>query len=232
MSSARIDAIDYNANVVHSWKGEKITSNGVDKNIVVKSFLGGGGYQETTDLKERLEILLVRCFSFTSKLCNYDELTGMHSSGDDMFCSVLTGSDSISDHHCAGSIQYNKSSEVYLKYLEIMFWNKYKVITDHTLKNREINILRSSGIKEKGHIGNKSIRWSKTHNEFLIKVSIENDTLEKHIVLGKILELNPELEIEVKLPIINDLPDWVNEEYLEWKKFIHLNLKNIKIVEE
>ena len=43
MFSARIDAIDNNVNVVHSWKGEKITSNGVDKNIIVKSFLGGGG---------------------------------------------------------------------------------------------------------------------------------------------------------------------------------------------
>ena len=46
------------------------------------------------------------------------------------------------------------------------------------------------------------------------------------------MELNPELEIEVTLPIINDLPDWVNNEYLEWKKFIHLNLKRVKILEK
>ena len=230
MFSARIDAINDGTNIVHSWKGEKIKSNGVDKNVVIKSFLSGE-VPEPTDLKERLEILLVRCFSFTSKLCNYDELTGTHDYGEDMCCTVLTGSDAISDHHCAGSIQYNKSSVEYLNYLEIMLWNKYNVIVNHTLKNMEINILRSSGIKQKGYIGDRSIRWSKTQNEFIIKVSIENNTFEKHIDLGKVLELNPEVKIQVKLPIINNLPDWVNEEYLEWKKFIHLHNSHFKIIE-
>jgi len=221
MSSVRIDNLDYNTNVIHD----------VNKNIIVESFLSGK-IPEITDLKERLEILLVKCFSFTSKRCNYDELTGRYSSEDDMLWSVLKGSDAISNHHCAGSILHNKSSKGYLKYLEIMFWNKYKVITTHTLKKRDINILRSNGIKDKGHIENPAMRWSKTHNEFIIKVSMENNTLEKHIVLRKIIELNPEIEIEVSLPIINDLPDWVNKEYLEWKKFIHLNSKHIKIIEE
>ena len=173
MNQIRIDYTD-DTNLIKSWKGEKIKNlDGSEKNIIVTSF--GQEIKDTTlDLKDRLEMLLIRCFSFSQKLCNYDELTGEHFPNGDIICMTLKGTDAISDHHCAGSILFNEKNERYFKFLEIMLWHKYNIITEHNLKNTEIKIMRTSGNIEKGIIDDFSIRWNTT--KYSIKSS-DNHTI-------------------------------------------------------
>uniref|UniRef100_A0A6C0J195 Uncharacterized protein n=1 Tax=viral metagenome TaxID=1070528 RepID=A0A6C0J195_9ZZZZ len=221
MASLRLDVVNNQNNLVKSWKGE-IDKDG--KTRIIESYLNNGKpINEELSTRERLEELLFRCFNFTSKLCNYDELVGENS--ENLFCKKLRGSESVNDHHCAGSVQYNVKNEYLFLYLEIMFWNKYKVVYNHTLQNKEIDVRRSSGVVEKAFIGDYGLRWSNRKNEFLVKVLFEDKTLEKHITLLQVKELNPELEIKPIIDDIEDLPDWVNEIYSEWKQFIKENFK-------
>ena len=213
--------MNFDNNLVKSWKVE---NDGEGETKIIESYLNGGN-PESGDMctKERLEELLFRCFNFTSKLYGYDELSGEDNK--DLYCKKLRGSDSITDHHCAGSIQYNKKNEHLFLYLEIMFWNKYKVVHNHTFKNKEINIKRSSGSIEKGFIDDYGFRFVDKNNDFMIKVLMENKSLEKYVPLEKIRELNPELEMKLLLDTIEDLPDWINDIYIEWQSFILQNFK-------
>jgi len=221
MSSLGLDFLNDKNYVVKSWKAEKDTDGSLR---VIESYLNGGKPNNRDfSTKERLEELLFRCFNFTSKLYNFDELAGEYN--DDIYCNKLRGSTSVNDHHCAGSVQYNKKNEHLFLYLEIMFWNKHKVVYNHTLKNKEITIKRSSGLIEKAFIGDYGIHWSITKNDFLVKVLIENKTLEKHVTLIQVKELNPELEIKSIIDPIEELPDWINNIYIQWKEFIIHNFK-------
>ena len=71
----------------------------------------------------------------------------------------------------------------------------------------------------------KRISSNITKNDFLVKVLIENKTLEKHVTLIQVKELNPELEIKSIIDPIEELPDWINNIYIQWKEFIIHNFK-------
>ena len=228
MNSVRID-VDDNTHLIKSWKGEKIITDEGEKTIIASS-MGTELLNTDMELKDRLEILLFRCFNFTSKRCNYDELSGKYYAGGDLNMAMLRGTEAISQHHCAGNICYHESSEEYLKFLEIMFWDKHKIIFDHNLKNRDIKILRSSGEIETGFVEDVSMCWGDSYDDFVLKVSLENKTLEKGIVLGKLLDLNPDIELEIRLPTFNDLPDWVEKIFLNWTTFIKNNVRSGTVI--
>ena len=225
----RLDVPDSNKKIVRSCVGVKQG----DKQFIVDSPMNGNAFQEYETDKERLECLLVRIMNYTSKLISVDELTGnvYHGIDDDepeLYIYRLRGTDAINRHHCAGSVNYHRSSEHMLYWLELMMWNKHKIIPCdfHSLKDIYVKIERSNGNMENGYIKDSPIRWSNTRKEFSILVLL-NGELEKAVTFSSLIKLNPELKLLVTIPSIEgkDLPEWVVGEYKSWIEKITNELK-------
>ena len=230
----RVDMPQKDQNLIHSSVGV-ITDN---KKIIVDSPMNGN-VEEYESEQDRLESLLYRCLNFTSKFCGVDELSGekypYDSNGTDgqIFLYRLNGVKGISDHHCAGSIQYHKKNEHKLFWLEIMLWNRYNIIPNHSLINTKVKIKRTSGLIEDGEInGTYPIRLSKSKQQYVIKILLENGDKVRHFDIHEILELNPGLELSVIAPSIDnmEIPSWVKYEYDEWISNINNDMRwNTKI---
>ena len=211
--SMRIDIPDKDKHIVNS----SVAVVHSDSTIIVDSPMSSAA-PEFNSHKERLSNLLYRCIHYTSKYMGIDEITGMVHSEDNLYLYRLRGTNAITDHHCGGNIQYHPSSKDMLLWLEIMLWNRYNIIPSHNLLNETIKIKRKSGDIEDANIRNSPIRLSSTKNKYIIRVFLGNGDLVKHITLEDVYNLNPELDLFITIPNIDNLgfPDWIIEEYTQW----------------
>ncbi|VVU95648.1 hypothetical protein CPAV1605_1401 [seawater metagenome] len=101
----------------------------------------------TEDIIDIIKNNVMRSTLFTTKNITKCELTDKFYPEDEnnLIFYSLKGARAINQHHCYGSIVYHKENEKYLKYAD-MFYECYdNVIQHHSLQNKKINILRSSG---------------------------------------------------------------------------------------
>ena len=223
-SICRLDIPNKETHLVNS----AIAVNNGTKNMIIDSPLNGRDI-ETDDIKERLEELLYRCMNYTSKFVNICELTGKQYK-DNLYLYILRGTNAISEHHCAGSIQFHESNEHMLFWLELLFWESYSIIHNHSLIDKTINIRRSSGTIQDGFVKKKPFRWSNTWDSFIINIGFMDgdDQKFKSFKMIDILELNPDITLDLIVPDIKnyELPDWVKFVYDTWIQFIKQNIPN------
>ena len=134
----------------------------------------------------------------------------------------MRGSNAISEHFCSGSVQYHNKNRHILLWLEIMLWEEYKIIFNHNLKNKSVKIKRSNGDINIASIRNGCIRWSKSTNQFIIKVYFidtnltkQQDNLARIDKINELIEQN-ESDLEAKNQLVFDRNKIIKEnEYLE-----------------
>ena len=228
--SVRVDIPDKETNLVNSFYGVKHN----DKNIIVgsciNSITNGNDGNEFDSVQERLEHVLYRCLNFSSKFVGVDELTGVKYNADDIYSDEypiysyrLRGADGYSQNFFSGSVNYDIKNKYMLFYLEVMLWNQYNIIPSefHNFNDKTIKIRRSSGNIEEAYIKDSPIRLSRTLDRLVIRVLLENNELTKHVLISDIIELNPDLYLEIVIPNIDELaPEWVKLEYESWKQMI------------
>lgn len=237
----RIDFPSKNENVIDSAVSiiNYDNNNNIISSKVINTPLGGKDI-ETEDVKSRLEEVLYRSLHFTSKFCGIDELTGEKFKDEEIRMYILKYINIYSSHHCAGNIMYHPKNEYMLKWLDLMFLNQYGIIPKCNLVNKKIKMIRSSGlIDEDCNIGeDDGLLWREKHNDYIIRIGLDNGINEKYVTLGKIFEYNPELDLEITLPeksFYMDCPEWVNEVYDEWisgMERLKFGTKEIKILFE
>ena len=192
----------------------------IKRQSVIESPLGRAKDIETTNLKERLEELLYRCFNFTSKFCGVDEFTGERYPEEDLRLYTIRGAKTYNSHFCAGDILYHPNNKYLKKWIELMFWEKYNVIPSSNLSGKEIKVLRTSGNIEDGKIGEyEGLIYIKKMDQYGVKVYVEDGLKEKYVPLSKILDYNPELNITINIPhreIYDECPSWLLETYDNW----------------
>ena len=237
----RIDFPSKNENVIDSTVS--ITNYDNNNNIisskVINSPLGGEDIKQE-DIKLRLYEVLYRSLHFTSKFCGTDELTGEKFEDDEIKMYILKYVNIYNNHHCAGNIMYHPKNGYMLKWLDLMFLNQYGIIPKCNLINKKIKMIRSSGlIDEDCNIGEvDGLLWSNKHNDYIIRIRLDNGINEKYVTLGKIFKYNPELELEIRLPeksFYKDCPEWVNKLYDDWilsMERLKFGNKEIKILFE
>tara|TARA_B110000967_G_C18589381_1_gene413666 strand:- start:77 stop:673 length:597 start_codon:yes stop_codon:yes gene_type:complete len=158
--------------------------------------------------------------AFTSKKIGKCELTQTVSDPKDIKLHIIEGVSSINDHFCAGNVFYYEGYKYMLKWLNLLFWNMYSVITKHNLEG-PITIKRSSGLLDTTAIikKNQGIRWSKSLNSYVIKVYIDNFTQDKIIKIEDIYTHNSHKELCIHIPskdFYKDSPEWVLDVYNKW----------------
>ena len=216
----KVDIVNKDKNIVNSFYGLKHDN----RNIVVQSNMNhitGANKPEFDNVQDRLEYLLYRCLNYSSKFVTEDELTGNKYPEDSILLYRLRGSDCYSQYFYSGTVQYTEDSKPLLIYLEIMLWNRYNIIPSefHNLKNKKIKIRRSNGNIEEAELIESSIRLSKTKDRFVIRIFMDND-LTKHILISEIIELNPGINLQIMIPNVEGYPDWIQNEYNNWKDMI------------
>ena len=192
----------------------------IKRQSVIEAPLGRAKDIETNNLKERLEDLLYRCFNFSSKFCGVDEFTGKSYPDEQLRVFKIKGAKTYNSHFCAGDILYHPDNAYLKKWIELMFWEKYKVIPSSNLCGKEIKIMRTSGNIENGQIGeDEGLIYLKKVYEYGVKVYVENGFREKYVPVSKIRDLNPELEIIINIPhreIYDACASWLLDIYDNW----------------
>lgn len=192
----------------------------IKRSSVVEAPLGRGKDIKTNELEDRLEQLVYRSFNFTSKFCGVDELTGKHYPEEQLRIYKIKCSSTQNNHHCAGDILYHPDNKYMLKWLDLIFWHKYKILPNSNLNNIKLKILRTSGDIEDGQIGeNEALIWMNKRNEYAIRVTLEGGLKEKFVTLSKILHYNPDIKPIVTLPnrdVYSECPLWLLKKYDEW----------------
>tara|TARA_B110000261_G_C13004831_1_gene325745 strand:+ start:149 stop:868 length:720 start_codon:yes stop_codon:yes gene_type:complete len=197
----------------------------IKRKSVIEAPLGRAKDIETEDIQDRFGELLFRCLNFTSKFYGIDELTGEKYDDMELRLYKLRNVKCINNHFCAGDIMYHSSNEYMLKWMDLMFWNKYNIIPKHNLQN--IKVLRSNGYIEDAIISeDDAFRWSDKHEEYIIRVGLEGGAKEKCVKLSKIREYNSDLVIQIVLPhrdFYKECPEWVLQIYDKWIGCINLS---------
>ena len=188
---------------------------------------------------EHIKDAVYRCMNFTSKLCNYCEVSGKHYDDDaPLMLYQIPGAKNINYHHCAGNIIYHTDYEKYLKYVNMYFEWQENVIQKHSWCGETIKFQRSNGIIMESTIAPNSVLCFK-ENKLMFYVEFIKDNLTYYKLVpvlnytssrkdvGEIkglLELNPHLKDKELILSISDHPEWMNEERSEWKNLMEQEL--------
>ncbi len=198
--------------------------------------------KKNQDLGEHIKDAVFRSMNFTSKMINYDELSGKYvdeyEDDNNLRLITLQGATQVLQHHCSGRIQCDITNTENIRFANMYFEVQETCIQNNSLQGKNIKIERSNGNIIDGIISSDSIiKYSERFNSFMVhsEFKIGNDVFYKFIPFknyernGKIykglLELNPQLLDEDLIVTILESPDWMIEERNEWYESIKSHFK-------
>jgi len=169
---------------------------------------------------EHLLDAITRSIHFSSKKVGICELTNAEHEHDALKLHTIEGIRSVNEHFCAGNILYYTENQYMLKWVNLLFWDMYSVITKHNLEG-PVTIKRTSGVLDSTAVvkKNQPIRWSKTLNSYIIKVYLDNFTQDKIIKIQDIHTHNSHKELCIHIPsrdFYKESPEWVLDLYNNW----------------
>lgn len=195
---------------------------------------------ESVELSEHIINSVVRSVNYSSKFCNYCELSNIFYDkyNKDILLGILKGAEHINCHHCYGRVQYHKNNENLFKEANMYFECYKNIIQNYVWTNKNIKILRSNGEIFDSIIIKGSPIMFNNDNLMIYVEFFENDIqLNKWVYLNDtiitekeddvfinnktirgILTLNPELKNEQLVLTINNHPEWLNEYRKKWIK--------------
>jgi hypothetical protein len=187
---------------------------------------------------------VIRSTCFTSKFCNYCELSNTYYNEDDngLIVNNLIGSNFLSSHHCYGCIQYHISNKELFEQANMYFECDTKIIQKQSWNDKKVKISRSNGkIIDSEILKDSPIRFVDNYIMLYVRF-FENDekyhkwvrlldyySEKNDINIKGLLSLNPELKNEELILTINNHPDWLNEYRDPWKELFVSELDNIDI---
>lgn len=198
--------------------------------------------KEDTKLNENIINAVIRSITYSSKICNYCELSNTFFSKDNtnIIMNYLAGSQNISNHYCYGCIQYDQTKQELFDQANMYFEYDMNIIQKYSLSEKSIKIPRSNGDTSNGIIvkdsclrlleNNLMVYVEFTDNEQLNNKwvrFIDYNTGEK--VIKGLFTLNPELKNEQLVLTIKNHPEWLNEYREPWKKIFEEEFNKINI---
>jgi hypothetical protein len=198
--------------------------------------------KEDTELNENIINAVVRSITYSSKICNYCELSNTTFSKDNtnIIMDYLAGSQNISNHHCYGCIQYDKTKQELFDQANMYFEYDMNIIQKHSLSEKSIKIPRSNGDTSNGIIVKDSCLRLLENNLMVYVEFTDNEQLNNkwvrfidykngEKVTKGLFTLNPELKNEQLVLTIKNHPEWLNEYREPWKKIFEKEFNKINI---
>lgn len=201
---------------------------------------------ETRTHNENIRYAVFRSMNYSSKYNTICELTNKQYPEDELLFTKLKSADYIKNHHCAGNIIYHPENEQYLDDAHLYFECQEKMMLNHSLQGKEINIERSNGNIEKAIIVKDScFLYNNNYKSMSVYVCFKNKDDDEDYYKWVLLEdcisnstkkyrkgvynLNKELFDEGIIFYVKEHPEWMDVERKHLFEFIKENLDKLSI---